>query len=124
MKIFSRKTEKRVLAGIGSVLFLLCVGLWLGTVLVPGAEPVVENQKAVLYDAARIPPLPPGGDININLADADTLDTLPGIGTVLAERIVAHRAENGAFVHPASIMEVEGIGEKTYAEIADKICVK
>ena len=49
--------------------------------------------------------------INVNTADAETFESLPGIGEVLAERIVAYREENGPFASVDALDEVEGIGE-------------
>lgn len=61
--------------------------------------------------------------VNINTADADTLTALPGIGRVLAERIVAYRRQNGPFRAVEEIMKVEGIGEKKAEAILDLITV-
>ena len=62
--------------------------------------------------------------IALNSADAATLGGLPGIGPVLAERIVAWRDEHGRFVSAEQIKDVEGIGEGKYAEIKDLIYVE
>lgn len=63
------------------------------------------------------------GVININTATAAELEALPGIGPALAERIVEYRAEYGAFQMPEELMNVSGIGEKTYAGLAEQITV-
>lgn len=49
--------------------------------------------------------------VNVNTANAETLDTLPGIGPVLADRIVEYRTQNGFFSQPEELLAVEGIGE-------------
>ena len=59
--------------------------------------------------------------ININTATAYELDTLPGIGPVIAERIIEYREANGNFETPAQIMNVSGIGTETYLSIKDLI---
>lgn len=64
------------------------------------------------------------GKININTAPAVLLDTLPGIGPVLAERIVDYRIENGPFESIEMLGEVEGIGSKTLLEILNLITVE
>jgi len=64
------------------------------------------------------------GRININTASADELETLPGIGPVLAERIIAFREEYGAFAETDELMLVSGIGEKTYAKLKNLITVE
>ena len=51
--------------------------------------------------------------VNINTADADQLDALPGIGPVLAQRIVDWRTENGPFRSAEDLLNVEGIGRST-----------
>ena len=61
--------------------------------------------------------------VNINTADAETLTALPGIGEVLAERIVAYRREYGPFPTVYGLMNVKGIGEKRMEAILDLITV-
>ena len=62
--------------------------------------------------------------LELNSAGQADLEALPGIGPVLAERIVQWRTENGPFVSAEQIMDVEGIGEGKYAEIKDQIYVE
>jgi len=62
--------------------------------------------------------------IDLNQADADTLDALPGIGSSLAGRIVEYREKNGPFTQIEELCEVSGIGEKTLNNIRDYIEVK
>ena len=61
--------------------------------------------------------------IDINRADKDELDKLPGIGPALAERIIEYRIDYGDFSDIEEIMDVSGIGEKTFAKIRDFIYV-
>ncbi len=118
------KTKDKILAATLSFLFLLFIGLSVMANRREKAEISVQNQKETLYSLVP-PPLPePRADsININTASSALLMMLPNIGEVLAERIITYRAENGGFPHPACIMEVSGIGEKTYEKIKDKIRV-
>ena len=62
--------------------------------------------------------------ININTATAAQLETLPGIGPVLAQRILAYRNANGPFTAVAQLTFVEGIGEKRLMEIMNLITVE
>ena len=59
--------------------------------------------------------------ININTASSEQLRMLPGIGPVLAERIIAWRDENGPFRAPEELMKVSGIGAAKLEEIWDLI---
>ena len=61
--------------------------------------------------------------IDINRADAEQLTALPGIGKVLAGRIVAYREENGSFLSTQELQNVEGIGEKRLDAILELITV-
>lgn len=61
------------------------------------------------------------GQININTASAEELDTLTGIGEVKAAAIVAWREEHGPFRYPEELILVSGIGEGTLANILDQI---
>ena len=63
------------------------------------------------------------GLISLNQADASTLEDLPGVGPVLAERIVAHREANGPFQTVEDLLEVPGIGEAKLAAMKDSIAV-
>lgn len=63
------------------------------------------------------------GKVNINTASVSLLQTLPNIGSVLAQRIVDYREENGNFLVPEDLLMVEGIGEKRLDEIREYITV-
>ena len=57
------------------------------------------------------------GHVDINRGSADDLRQLPGIGPVLAERIVRYRREHGKFGSIRDIQNVKGIGEKRLAQL-------
>ena len=61
--------------------------------------------------------------ININTATKEELQTLKGIGEGKADAIIKYREENGKFVKPEDIMNVNGIGESVYEKIKDNITV-
>jgi competence ComEA-like helix-hairpin-helix protein len=79
----------------------------------------------VLMTLAPVAAAPPAGadKININAAGVEELMTLPGIGKAYAERIVDYRAKNGPFKRVEDILNVRGVGEKTFERIKDRITV-
>lgn len=87
------------------------------TVPVAGATPApVDN--AAPSDSSQS-----GALININTATQEELETLPSIGEVRAQAIIAYREEHGGFRTTDELMEVSGIGEKIFADIAPHITV-
>jgi comEA protein len=62
--------------------------------------------------------------VNINSASLKELATLPRIGPVIARRIIDYRNQNGGFTKKEDIMEVRGIGEKTYESLKGLISVE
>ena len=59
--------------------------------------------------------------VNINTADVETLQTLEGIGPVLAQRIVDWRAQGGIFETVEDLLKINGIGEKTLEQLREFI---
>lgn len=66
---------------------------------------------------------PPGGLVNLNSADVTGLDALPGVGPVLAGRIVDWRTKNGRFSSVEELGEVSGIGDKVMARLRPLVTV-
>ena len=64
------------------------------------------------------------GRLDINRATARELDELPGVGPVLAARILEHRARYGAFREPSDLQAVRGIGPKLFARIEGRIRIR
>lgn len=58
-----------------------------------------------------------GGPLNLNTATVDQLDALPGVGPVLAQRIIDWRAANGPFTSPDQLAEVSGVGDRRLADL-------
>jgi competence ComEA-like helix-hairpin-helix protein len=66
---------------------------------------------------------PAANRININSASASELETLPGIGKSLAERIIEHRNRFGPFRRPEHLIIVRGISDKRFRALRDLITV-
>lgn len=62
--------------------------------------------------------------VNINTATIEELQTLNGIGPAKAEAIIAYREENGLFQSPEDLLEVTGIGDKSFEKLKEEILVK
>ena len=96
------------------------------------ADTNTVNQAAIVEDGAKIiiPIAYDGSDetagnqdsslVNINIADKSQLCTLPGIGDVIADRIIEYRASN-RFTKKEDLMSVKGIGNSIYDEIENSI---
>jgi competence protein ComEA len=61
--------------------------------------------------------------LDLNAATFDQLDGLPGVGPVLAQRIVDYRAAHGRFDSVDQLRDVDGIGEAKFAQLRDKVTV-
>lgn len=66
---------------------------------------------------------PPQAIVDINRASAPELDALPGVGPVLAGRIIAHRDRHGPFRHPDELLAVRGIGPRLLAKLRPCVTV-
>jgi competence protein ComEA len=107
--------------------------------LLPGADPAAVNAAAVLSDGQQIAIGVPaavqptgsapssgaagGGLLDLNTATVADLDALPGIGPVLAQRIVDHRTAHGPFTSVDQLDDVSGIGPAIFADLAARVRV-
>ena len=66
----------------------------------------------------------PTGVVNINTADASQLAYLPGVGAKAAQRIIEYRTEHGPFARPTDLMQVKGIGAKTFEGLSSYVAVE
>ncbi|MEV6812855.1 helix-hairpin-helix domain-containing protein [Micromonospora sp. NPDC051296] len=77
----------------------------------PGAGPVAGADPGT------------GGRVNLNTATAAQLETLPGVGPVLAQRIIEHRDRHGGFRSVSDLRQVNGIGDARYEQLKDLVTV-
>ena len=97
--------------------FCVALGFFLGSVYDRRSSSPV---RVVARAAAETPP-PEEAPVNINTADAEALESLPGIGPALARRILDFREENGLFRYLYELMDVEGIGSAVFEGLQGRI---
>lgn len=85
---------------------------------VPAVDEITDDNTSFSYTGDA------SAKINVNIASASQLEALPGIGPVLAGRIVDFREREGRFQKPEDIMKVSGIGPKVYDNLKDSITVR
>ncbi len=96
----------------------------LARVLVDGEQILVGRAApagGLAASASTAAPDPVGSLVNLNTATAAQLDTLPGVGPVTAQKILDWRSAHGAFSAVDELLEVDGIGEKTLADMAPHV---
>lgn len=88
---------------------------------------VTDGEQLRVPEVGEVPVAPPGvsagGLVNLNTADAATLESLPGIGPTMADRIIAWREANGGFGAVDQLRSVTGIGDRTFAELEPLVTV-
>jgi competence protein ComEA len=95
---------------VAVIMFVCCVGIVAAQpVLAANAAPASSSEVANL--------------LNVNDANPAALTTLPGIGKVTAERIVAYRTEHGPFKSVDELVQIKGIGQKVLAKIRPLVTI-
>lgn len=106
-------------------------GIALARVLIDGEQVLVDGRPGPPAAAVSAPAAKggaaagsagaaagaPGGPLDLNSASAEQLDGLPGVGPVLAQRIVDWRTEHGPFRSPEQLGEVTGVGDRRLADL-------
>ncbi len=104
---------RRVISACAS---LVIVGL----LLAGGAPASAEPQDKPANGKASAAPAPP---INLNTATVQQLESLPGVGPATAKRILEYRQKNGSFKKAEELMNVKGIGEKSFLKLKPYVTV-
>ncbi len=100
------------------------------------ARPLVDGEQILVgvqpadwpasptVPGATVPGATPGGTlVDLNTATLEQLDTLPGIGPVTGQAILDWRIEHGSFTSVDELLEVDGIGDATLADVRDLVTV-
>jgi competence protein ComEA len=85
------------------------------------AGPTATGPTAAAGDATAAPAA--GGKIDLNAATVQQLDGLPGVGPVMAQRILDWRTRNGRFSRVEQLRDVEGIGDRRFAQLRELVTV-
>jgi competence protein ComEA len=95
----------------------LALVLTMGATLVGTSGPARAAAPRGEESVAKAP------QVDVNRASVEELQSLPGIGQVTAERIVAFREEHGPFRRVEDLMKVKGIGEKSFQKLRSRVKV-
>lgn len=104
---------------VGIALLIFFCGLFFGRCSVPTIPAAPHGTQEASTHMGENSSL-----ININTADVYQLQQLPGIGEVLAQRIVDYRTQHGPFPSINHLQQVEGIGIQTLENILQYICLE
>ena len=112
--------EKRLVFAAAGLISAAVLFLLFHVVLPWNTEPLTLSQPGRSAGQARLSQTAAKeGWVDVNQADGETLQQLPGIGPAIAEKILRERQENGPFFFPEDLLRVSGIGEKTLEKIRD-----
>lgn len=104
---------KRAMLVVVSMVFLGVAGVPPATLAATAAEETSKKSGA----AADV-------QVDLNTATSQELTALPGIGDTVAARIVTYRKKNGSFTRVEELMNVKGIGEKTFLRLRPYLFVE
>jgi competence protein ComEA len=97
--------------------------LVLVTVLAVAAIPAAASQQKSPAAKSASTVAAPTTPVNINTATQAQLETLPGLGAKVAQRIIEYRQKNGNFKKVEDLMNVKGVGEKSFLKLKPMLTV-
>ena len=106
-----------------AVLLLLAIVAIVSTTTAGAAPAQTPAAKAAKPPAAAPKTAPATAPINLNTATQAQLESLPGVGAKAAERILEYRHKNGQFKKVEDLMNVKGIGEKSFLKLKPLLSV-
>ena len=87
------------------------------------AAPVGVQTPPPASPSSQTNPAPQGAALNLNTATKAELEKLPGVGAAMAQRILDYRQKIGAFKKSEELMNVQGIGEKSFLKLKPLVTV-
>lgn len=114
------KKPQWLFLGITAVFLCLIIGVFVGRNL-PGTYVSVNTTNSADSSDTNHSTQPQDGKIDLNTATCEQLQLIPGVGTVIAQRIVDYRTEANGFHTVEELMNVNGIGEKTFSKIKEYV---
>ena len=114
---------RRILCRVCAVLLTVLAGALIVSHLMPVRNTVYHlfGSSAAFRASERMAVSLPEGGIEVNRAGREALETLPGVGPAIAQRILDEREANGPFHYPEDLLAVRGIGLKTLEKIRSQI---
>jgi competence protein ComEA len=90
------------------------------------AKPISDGEKVFVPKIGQVSPEPSQDSeeakkVNLNTATIDELDQLPGVGEVIARRIISYRQKHGRFQSIDELKEIEGIGPKKFEDMKNSV---
>jgi competence protein ComEA len=87
----------------------------------PAAVPGAASGTGTGTGGAAVPGAAPAAPVSLNTATVEQLDTLPGVGPVLAQHIIDYRTQHGGFRSVDELREVNGIGDRRFADLRNLV---
>lgn len=113
--------NRRIRNAIAAVCLLASAALLI-CMAVSGRESHPVAQFSSTHPAVTLPPVQRLPEEHLfNAGDEAALDELPGVGPVIAQRIIEVREKAGGFAYPEQMMLVPGVGEQTYQHMLDTV---